>query len=121
MQGIYAERLPRRFIFFFQINKILHSLRLKKCQLKKLASCLQVRTLQWKVWFKEVLTITEKNIKMASGITLFKDFETVFAFFFNSPTDHYFGQFLVMLVVFLSYDGLIFLLLFERMISPSCK
>ena len=27
----------------------------------------QVRTLQWKVWLKEVLTIAENNIKMATG------------------------------------------------------
>ena len=58
---------------------------------------------------------------MASGKTLFKDFETIFAFLLNSLTDHYFGQLLVMLVVFLSDDELIFLLLFERMISLSCK
>ena len=53
---------------------------------------------------------------MGSGITLFKDFETIFAFLLNSLTDHYFGHFLDMLVVFLSDDELIFLLLFERMI-----
>ena len=27
VQGVYAQRLPRQFIFFFQIHKILHSLR----------------------------------------------------------------------------------------------
>ena len=53
---------------------------------------------------------------MASGITLFKDFETIFAFLLNSLTDHYLSQFLVRLVVFLCDDELIFLLLFERMI-----
>ena len=35
-----------------------------------LAGFQQVRTLQWKVWLKEVLTITENNIKMASGYYL---------------------------------------------------
>ena len=72
MQGIYAERLPRRFIFF-QIHKILHSLGLEKMSTKKtlsigLAGFRQVRTLHWKVLrLKEVLTITENNIKIASG------------------------------------------------------
>ena len=61
--------------FFFQIHKILHSLRLEKMSTKKkvsvwLAGFRQVRTLQWKVWVKEVLTITENNIKMASGHNL---------------------------------------------------
>ena len=81
-----------------------------------------VRTLQWKVWLKEVLTSTEKKetLKWLQGITLFKDFETIFAFLLNSLTDHYFDQFLVMLVVFRSNDLLIFLLLFETMISQSC-
>ena len=54
---------------------------------------------------------------MASGYYLFKDFETIFALvLLNSLTDHYFGQFRVRLVVFLSDDELIFLLLFETMI-----
>ena len=48
------------------------------------------------------------------------DFETAtLAFLLNSLTDHYFGQFLVMVVVFLSDDELIFLLLFETMISQA--
>ena len=41
--------------------------------------------------------------------------------YLNSLTDHHFDQFLVMLVMFLSNDELIFLLLFETMISQSCK
>ena len=46
--------------------------------------------------------------------TLFKDFETIFAFsLIHFNTDHYFGQFLVKLVVFLGDDELIFLLLCE--------
>ena len=36
-------------------------------------------------------------------------------------TDHYFGQFLVTLVVFLSDDEPIFVVLFETMISQACK
>ena len=39
----------------------------------------------------------------------------------NSLTDHYSGQFLVRLVDFLSDDELIFLLLFETMISQAFK
>ena len=55
-------------------------------------------------------------------IPWFKDFETIFAFLLSNPlTDHYFGQFLVRLIVFLSDDELIFLLLFEAMISQACK
>ena len=57
-------------------------------------------------------------LKWLQGITLFKDFETILL---NSLTDHYFGQFLVRLVVFLDDDELIFLLLFETMISQPCK
>ena len=55
------------------------------------------------------------TLKWLRGITLFKDFETIFAFYWTQFTDHYFGQFLVKyrLVVFLSDDELIFLLLFE--------
>ena len=36
----------------------------------ELAGFRQVRTLQWKEWLKEVLTITENNIKMATGYYL---------------------------------------------------
>ena len=62
------------------------------------------------------------TLKWLQGITLFKDFETIFAFsLLNSLTDHYFGQILSRLVVFLSDDELIFLLLFETMISQACK
>ena len=69
-----------------------------------------------------VLTIDENNIKMATGITLFKDFETIFALLLNSSlTYHHFGQFLVRFFVFLSDDELIFLLLFETVISQACK
>ena len=39
---------------------------------------------------------------------------------FYSLVHHYFGQFLVWSVVFLSDDELIFLLLFETMISQAC-
>ena len=61
------------------------------------------------------------TLKRLQGITLFKDCETVFAHLLNlSLTDHYFGRFLVRLVVFLSDDELIFLLLFETMISQAC-
>ena len=60
-------------------------------------------------------------LKWLQGITLFKDFETIFGFLLNSLTDHYFGQILVRLVVFLSDDELIFHLLFETMICQSCK
>ena len=42
-------------------------------------------------------------------------------FLLNSLTEHYFGQFRVMLVVFLSDDELIFLFLFETMIYQACK
>ena len=52
---------------------------------------------------------------------MFKDFEIIFAFLLNSLTDRYCGQFLVVLVVFLSDDELIFLVLFETMISQACK
>ena len=52
------------------------------------------------------------TLKWLQGITLFKDFETIFAFLLNSLTDHYFGQFWVRLVVFLHDDELIFLFLF---------
>ena len=55
------------------------------------------------------------------AITLFKDFETLFAFLLNSLNDHYFGQYLVRLVVFLGDDERIFLLLFETIISQACK
>ena len=68
--------------------------------------------------FQPSLKIT---VKWLQGITLFKDFETIFAFLLNSLTDHYFGQFLVRLAVFLGDDHLIFLLLFETMISQACK
>ena len=70
---------------------------------------------------KVVLTIAENNIKWLQDITLFKDFETIFAFLLNWFTDHYFGTFLFSLVYFLSDDELIFLLLFETMISKACK
>ena len=57
------------------------------------------------------------TLKWLQGITLFKDFETIFAFnILNSLTDHYFGQILSRLVVFLSDDEVIFLLLFETKI-----
>ena len=53
---------------------------------------------------------------------MFKDFETIFSFnLLNSLTDHYFRQILSRLFVFLSDDELIFLLLFEKMISEACK
>ena len=52
----------------------------------------------------------------SSAITLFKDFETLFAFLLNSLNDHYSGQYLVRLVVFLGDDERIFLLLFETII-----
>ena len=39
----------------------------------------------------------------------------------NSLNDHYFGQYLVRLVVFLGDDERIFLLLFETIISQACK
>ena len=58
----------------------------------QLAGFRQVHTLQGKVWIKEVLTITENNIE--NGFRL---------------------------VVFLSDDELIFLLLFETMISQASK
>ena len=61
------------------------------------------------------------TLKWLQGITLLKDFETIFAFLLYSLTDHYFGQFLVRLVDFISDDELIFLLLFETMISHACK
>ena len=57
----------------------------------------------------------------SSAITLFKDFETLFPFLLNSLNDHYFGQYLVRLVVFLGDDERIFLLLFETIISQACK
>ena len=50
-----------------------------------------------------------------------KDFETILAVLLNSLTDHYFGQFLVRLVVFLSDDELIFVSLFETTLSQACK
>ena len=59
------------------------------------------------------------TLKWFQGITLFKDFEIIFAFLLNSLKDHYFGQFLVMFVVFVSDDELIFLVLFETMISQA--
>ena len=40
----------------------------------QLAGFRQIRTLQWKVWLKELLTITENKIKMASGYYLVKGF-----------------------------------------------
>ena len=61
------------------------------------------------------------TLKWLRGIALFKDFETISAFLLNSLTDHHFGQILVRLVVFLSDDELIFLLLFETIISQACK
>ena len=65
--------------------------------------------------------MTEITLKWLQGITLFKDFETTFAFLLNSLTDHYFGQFQGMLVVFLSDDELISLVLFDTMISQALK
>ena len=59
--------------------------------------------------------------RKSSAITLFKDFETFFVFLLNSLNDHYFGQYLVRLVVFLGDDERIFLLLFETIISQACK
>ena len=62
------------------------------------------------------------TLEWLQGSTLFKDFETIFAFLlYSSLTYHHFGQFLVRLVVFLSDDEQIFLLLFETMISQACK
>ena len=61
------------------------------------------------------------TLKWLQGITLFKDFETIFAFLLKSLTDHYFGQFRVRLVVFLRDEELIFLFLFETMIYQACK
>ena len=55
----------------------------------------------------------------SSAITLFKDFETLFPFLLNSLNDHYFGQYLVRLVVFLGDDERIFLSLFETIIKPA--
>ena len=60
-------------------------------------------------------------LKWLQGITLFKDFETIFACLLNSLTDHYFGQFRVRLVVFLRDDELIFFFLFKTMIYQACK
>ena len=89
VQGIYAERLPRRFFFFSHTQDFAFA-SLEKMSTKTrvsvvLAGFQQVLTLQWKVRLKEVLT-TENNIKMASGYlyTWFKDFESVFAFLLNS-------------------------------------
>ena len=65
--------------------------------------------------------MTEITLKCLQGITLFKDFETIFAFLLNSLTDQYFGQFQGMLVVFLSDDELISIVLFETMISQASK
>ena len=62
------------------------------------------------------------TLKWLQGFTLFKDFETIFEFnLLNSVTDHYFGQILIRIIVFLSDDELIFLLLLETMISQACK
>ena len=62
------------------------------------------------------------TLKRLQDFTLFKDFETIFEFnLLNSVTDHYFGQILIRIIVFLSDDELIFLLLFETMISQACK
>ena len=122
-------------IFFFSRTQDFAFASLEKMSTKTRVSVLlagfqQVLTLQWKVWLKEVLTITENNIKMASGYlyTWFKDFESVFAFLLNSLiwthliTDHYFGQFLVRLVVFLSDNELISLLLLKQLfIKPVIK
>ena len=58
---------------------------------------------------------------MDSAYYLVKDFEKILTILLNSLTDHYFSHFLVMLVVFLSDDELIFLVLFETMISQACK
>ena len=69
----------------------------------------------------DLKNMNEKTLKWLQGITFFKDFETIFAFLSNALTDDYFGQFLAMLVVFLSDDDLIFLLMFETMISQACK
>ena len=62
------------------------------------------------------------TLKWLQGFALFKDFETIFEFnLLNSVTDHYFSQILIRIIVFLSDDGLIFLFLFETMISQACK
>ena len=74
MQGMYVERLPRQFIYLFIFSNTkdfafapLEKISTKKKVSVKLAGFRQVRPLQWKVWLKEVLTITKNNIKMASG------------------------------------------------------
>ena len=48
---------------------------------------------------------------------MFNGFETIFTLLLNSFTEHNFGQFLVSLAVFHTYNELIILLLFETMIS----
>ena len=58
---------------------------------------------------------------MASGYYLVLRILKPSSQFINSLTDHYFGQFLVRLAVFLGDDELIFLLLFETKISQVCK
>ena len=75
--------------------------------------------LGWIVY--QILLPMVLRARESSAITLFKDFETLFAFLLNSLNDHYFGQYLVRLVVFLGDDERIFLLLFETIISQACK
>ena len=69
---MYAERLPRRFIYFFSNTEDFAFAPVEKMSTKmkvsvSLAGFRQVRTLQWKEWLKEVLSITENNIKMTTG------------------------------------------------------
>ena len=70
----------------------------------------RIPRLQCKVWLKELLTITENKIKMASGVLPCLRILKPSSHFYwtHYGTDHYFGQFLVRLVVFLTDDELIF-------------
>ena len=74
VQGIFAGRLPPSVYYFSNTQDFAFVPLENMSALKKVAVChagfRQVRTLQWKVWLKELLTITESKIKMASGYYL---------------------------------------------------
>ena len=74
VQGIFAGRLAPSVYYFSNTQDFAFAPLESMSTIKKVSVCLagfrQVRTLQWKVWLKELLTITESKIKMASGYYL---------------------------------------------------
>ena len=74
VQGIFAGRLAPSVYYFSNTLDFAFAPLENMSTIKKVEVChagfRQARRLQWKVWLKELLTITESKIKMASGYYL---------------------------------------------------